>query len=92
MARWLAKILHQFTELVFASKDSEYGLVISQAIRFIRQHYREHISLDETAEAVSLSPNYFSHIFNEKMQVSFSIMQSLVSNMHNGLLRNPDFP
>lgn len=93
MARWLAKILHQFTELVFASKDSEYGLVISQAIRYIRQHYREHISLEETAEAVSLSPNYFSHVFNEKMQVSFSMyVNRLRIEYAQRLLRTTDFP
>lgn len=72
MALWLSKILHQFTDLVFASRDTEYGTMIAQAIRYIRKHYQEHLTLEETASAVSLSPTYFSRIFNAKMHISFS--------------------
>lgn len=72
MSLWLSKILHQFADLVFASKDAEYGPMIAQAIRYIRKHYQDHITLEETASAVALSPNYFSRIFNAKMHISFS--------------------
>jgi len=72
MSQWLSKVLHQFTDLVFASKDEEYGSVIARSIRYIRNNYREKITLEETAQEVSLSPNYFSRIFNEKMNLSFS--------------------
>ena len=72
MSLWLSKILHQFTDLVFASKDTEYGTMIAQAIRYIRKHYQERLTLEDTASAVSLSPNYFSRIFNAKMHISFS--------------------
>lgn len=72
MALWLSKILHQFTDLVFASKDTEYGTMIAQAIRYIRKHYKEHLTLEDTSAAVSLSPNYFSRIFNAKMNISFT--------------------
>lgn len=72
MSNWLAKVLHQYTDLVFASRDAEYGPMIAQAIRYIRKHYQDRITLDETAAEVGLSPNYFSRIFNEKMRISFS--------------------
>ncbi len=72
MALWLSKILHQFTDLVFASKDTEYGTMIAQAIRYIRKHFTEHITLEDVSAAVSLSPNYFSRIFNAKMNISFT--------------------
>ncbi len=72
MSLWLSRMLHQFTDLVFASKDAEYGTMIAQAIQYIRKHYQERITLEETASAVSLSPNYFSRIFNTEMHISFS--------------------
>jgi YesN/AraC family two-component response regulator len=72
MSLWLSKILHQFTDLVFASKDIEYGTIIAQAIRYIRKHYQERLTLEDTASAVALSPNYFSRIFNATMHISFS--------------------
>jgi len=72
MSTWLSKVLHQYTDLVFAAKDVEYGAMIAQAIRYIRKHYQGRITLEETASAVGLSPNYFSRIFNEKMRISFS--------------------
>jgi two-component system response regulator YesN len=72
MSVWLSKVLHQFTDLVFASKDEEYGSVIASSIRYIRKNYRDKITLEETAQEVGLSPNYFSRIFNEKMNISFS--------------------
>lgn len=72
MSLWLSKILHQFTDLVFASKDIEYRTIIAQAIRYIRKHYQERLTLEDTASAVALSPNYFSRIFNATMHISFS--------------------
>ena len=72
MSLWLSKVLHQYTDLVFASMDAEYGTIISQALRFIRKHYQGRITLEETAAAVSLSVPYFSRLFNEKMRISFS--------------------
>lgn len=72
MSVWLSKVLHQFSDLVFASRDEEYGSLIARSIRYIRNNYREKITLEETAHEVGLSPNYFSRIFNEKMNLSFS--------------------
>ena len=72
MALWLSKTLRQFSDLVFASREMEYGAVFAQAVRYIRLHYREHITLEETAQAVLLSPTYFSRLFKEKMNISFT--------------------
>jgi len=69
---WLSNILHQYIDMVFAFKDAEYGTVIAQALRYIHQHFQQNITLEETSSAVSLSPNYFSHLFNARMRISFS--------------------
>ncbi len=72
MALWLSKSLHQISNLVFASREVEYGSVFVHAVRYIRLHYKEHLTLEETAQAVFLSPTYFSRLFKEKMNISFT--------------------
>lgn len=44
---------------------------IQQALRFIQQHYRRPLSLEETAAAVHLSPGYFSECFHHETGISF---------------------
>ena len=42
-----------------------------QAIRFIQMHFREPITLKEVSLHVGLSPNYFSTLFHQTMNMSF---------------------
>jgi AraC-like DNA-binding protein/ligand-binding sensor protein len=72
LSLWLSKILHQFTDLVFASKDNEYTVTIAKAVSYIRQNYQKDITLESVAASVSLSANYFSKMFNQTMHLSFS--------------------
>lgn len=45
---------------------------VTQAVDYINGHYNEHLTLKNVAEKVYLSENYFSAIFSEVMQISFS--------------------
>ena len=45
---------------------------IKKAKEFIKRNYNKTISLKEVAEAVCLSPKYFSRIFKERTRVSFN--------------------
>src|SRR5699024_5731310 len=44
---------------------------IEKAKQFIKQHYPNAISLEETAAYVNLSPNYFSNLFKQECGISF---------------------
>lgn len=44
---------------------------ISKAIKFIQQNYAQEISLQDVAEHVNLSPNYFSSVFKKELKVNF---------------------
>jgi AraC-like DNA-binding protein/ligand-binding sensor protein len=72
MTSWLSTILHQYTDLVFATKNREYGVVIVRALQYIRRNFHHKLTLEDVAHAVALSPNYFSHIFNDALNTSFT--------------------
>lgn len=41
------------------------------AVRYIREHYGEQISLEDVAEAGNVSGNYLGRLFKEEMGVGF---------------------
>ncbi|MCC9293426.1 AraC family transcriptional regulator [Clostridium sp. WLY-B-L2] len=45
---------------------------IEESIKYIKEHYREKITLKMVASRVFLSPKYFSRVFKKEMGVSFS--------------------
>lgn len=47
-------------------------MAIRSAVIFIKNNYREHITLREAANAAGLSDAYFSHIFSAVMGIGFS--------------------
>ena len=49
---------------------------ISNAISYIRSHYSEPISLSQIAEYVNLNPEYFSRIFKEETNMTYSTFLS----------------
>lgn len=44
---------------------------MEKAKQFIKQHYRDTITLEETADQVNLSPNYFSNLFKQEEGATF---------------------
>jgi AraC-like DNA-binding protein/ligand-binding sensor protein len=69
---WLSKILHSYLDMVIVSMDVQWDPIIAKVLRYIHSNYKGHLTLDETAHYVALSPNYVSHIFNAKVGISFS--------------------
>ena len=49
-----------------------YKRQVQKSLVYIKKHFSEQISLNQTAEAVELSPAYFSSIFKREMKQSFS--------------------
>lgn len=72
LAIWLSKVLHSYLDMVIVSMEKEYDPIIAKALRYIHAHYKEPLTLDDTALSVALSPNYFSHLFNSIIGTSFS--------------------
>ncbi|MBQ7364462.1 MAG: helix-turn-helix transcriptional regulator [Clostridia bacterium] len=67
IVRMLSRLSQTATEAAGCEDET-----IRRALLYIREHYREALTLGEVAEAVSRSAGYFSGYFHEKMKLTFS--------------------
>lgn len=68
---WAIKKFQYSMRAVFNKKASRVPYVINSAIAYIEKHYMGNISLDELANHVGLTPQYFSAYFKEETKVNF---------------------
>lgn len=52
--------------------DDKYTKYIKDSLDFIHKHYKEDISLEDTAKNVNISPSYLSRLFKEEVKMGFS--------------------
>lgn len=52
--------------------------VLEQAIQYVREHYREDISLQDVADITYVSYNYLSSLFTQNLGVNFSVYLSRI--------------
>jgi YesN/AraC family two-component response regulator len=50
----------------------EKQFFIEEAVKFIKEHYKEKLTLEMVASKVFVNPKYFSHVFKKEMGVSFT--------------------
>lgn len=53
-----------------SKKNQQY--FIEKSVKYIKEHFREKITLQAVASQVFLNPKYFSRVFKKEMSVSFS--------------------
>lgn len=69
---FLEDMLRAALELRSEKSDSQSRSILHRAQDYIEENYtRESLSLNDVAEAVNMSPNYFSAIFSQNMQKTF---------------------
>lgn len=72
----LEQILQYMAEFLENSQEKKEDIsnyTIKRAINYIREHYREGISLEETATSLDITPEYLSTLFNKEMDINFSV-------------------
>ena len=69
---WLIGVLKQFMTLLFGDAEGSCRNVMPRALAHIRARKGEHVSLDEVARLVHLSPSYFSRLFKSETGQTFS--------------------
>ena len=67
-------IVLQVNQLISSSNREEqnYSYSVSKAVRYIREHYAEQLSLTQVASYVSLNTDYFCRRFKEETGSNFS--------------------
>jgi YesN/AraC family two-component response regulator len=45
---------------------------IEESLKYIREHFKERLTLESVASKVFVNPKYFSHVFKREMGVSFT--------------------
>ena len=93
IAYWLSRVMVRFSDLVFNLSDMKHADVMMKALRYIGARFTGPLTLDEVAAAVSLSPTYFSKIWNEEMKCRFTAyLNRLRIERGKVLLRSSDTP
>lgn len=62
----------RYFERVIEDKRNTSQLPIRKAKQFINENYMRQIALEEVAEAIELSPAYFSTVFKKEIGINFS--------------------
>ena len=66
----MLEVLERFMHSMFLEQDKG-NPHIRRALRYMCDHYSEHLELDQTARYVGLSPSYFSTLFRQTVGISF---------------------
>ena len=66
----MQEVLESFMSSMFREKDKG-NPYIRKALRYMADHYSEHLELNQVASQVGLSPSYFSTLFRQTVGISF---------------------
>lgn len=79
---------------VICEKDKKEGIsnyIVNRTLEYIRIHYKEGITLEETAEILNITPEYLSMLFKGEMGMNFSVFLKKFRISHaKRLLRGTD--
>lgn len=68
----LTKVMNSLIDIVFSFNSTKNVDVMHKTIHFLRQNYREKITLDQVASMVHLSSSYFGKIFKKETGYNFN--------------------
>jgi AraC-like DNA-binding protein len=90
---WLRRILTRFIDLVFDLRHLRFSGHLSRVLSYVRDHFREPISLSDAAREVCLSTGYLSRIIRSELHTSFTrYLQRLRIEEAKRLLRRTNLP
>lgn len=58
-------------ELQRQSKGGKHTYLVKLAVDYIANHFKSDLTVETLAEVAGITPNYFSHLFNKEIGVSF---------------------
>lgn len=88
----MQQIQKQSLQAIFPEEEQQPSEAIAKALRYIRQNYRNKISLNDIAEHVFLSPTYFSKKFKEEIGKNFNqYVNEIRTEQAKHLLKNTNY-
>lgn len=71
LQNWCVTKAMDITNRIKAEKENKVSAVISEAMAHIEANFNQDLRLKDVAEAVAISPQYFSKIFKKELGVNF---------------------
>ncbi len=68
----IEQMVAKYTNTILQLSNVNHVSVIKNASKYVHMHLSEPIRLNDVADYVSLSPNYFSSLFKREMNISFA--------------------
>ena len=72
LSRLLIPVLERFISCTFELGNVKNRDLIYRSISFIRQNYHRDLTLQDVSEHVGLAPTYFSKLFGDEMDMSYT--------------------
>ncbi len=72
LSGWLTGLERRLCRFISQADDQKNHRLVAKAKRYILEHYREEISLNEVAAAISISPGYLSTVFRQNTGICFT--------------------
>ena len=93
LADWLSATLERMMDAIHAARDRAQSLVLFGAIDYLRRHCCQRISRDDVAQAVGLSPSYFSTLIHREAGLTFTeLLNRMRADRAAELLAGTDKP
>lgn len=71
LEKWQFNILDNYFSDLKSKRSKKYNQIVSKAIKYVHSNYDQDITLEQIAEFVHVSPNYFSKLFKEETGNNF---------------------
>lgn len=71
LREWSYKKFQCIVRVMNTKRDGQVSPIIENSMRYIKEHYREELSLEEVAGNAGVTPQYFSKLFKEETGVRF---------------------
>ena len=71
LCRWTNREANTLMDSIFKFDGIRHANIIHQSVHYVHKHYAEHISLEDLAGRVYLSPSYFGKVFKEETGETF---------------------
>ncbi len=72
LATWLWCMMDHLLNAIESNRMKDPGAMLTKAVTFIKSHAHEHISRDEVAKTVGISPSHFSYLIHKESGATFT--------------------